>query len=144
PCQKQPSTKTATLARVKTMSARARRPGSGRASTRYRRPRACAARRTSSSGRVSRLRFARIWARTAALDAHDSATSSVSRIRPAGAVGPAAVRHPRPLASGGMRSVELFAGGGGLALGTHLAGFTTEVVAEWDRWSCDTLRENQA
>lgn len=43
-----------------------------------------------------------------------------------------------------MRSVELFAGGGGLALGTHLAGFSTEVVAEWDRWCCDTLRENQA
>ena len=43
-----------------------------------------------------------------------------------------------------MRSVELFAGGGGLALGMHLAGFTTEVVAEWDRWCCDTLRENQA
>lgn len=43
-----------------------------------------------------------------------------------------------------MRSVELFAGGGGLALGGHLAGFTTEVVAEWDHWSCDTLRENQA
>ena len=31
-----------------------------------------------------------------------------------------------------MRSVELFAGGGGLALGTHLAGFSTELVAEWD------------
>ncbi|MDR1634705.1 MAG: DNA cytosine methyltransferase [Bifidobacteriaceae bacterium] len=43
-----------------------------------------------------------------------------------------------------MRSVELFAGGGGLALGTHLAGFTTEVVAEWNRWCCDTLRVNQA
>lgn len=43
-----------------------------------------------------------------------------------------------------MRSVELFAGGGGLALGTHLAGFTTEVVSEWNRWCCDTLRENQA
>ena len=42
-----------------------------------------------------------------------------------------------------MRSVELFAGGGGLLLGTHLAGFTTEVVAEWDRWACDTLRENR-
>ncbi|OUC79483.1 DNA cytosine methyltransferase [Gordonia lacunae] len=42
-----------------------------------------------------------------------------------------------------MRSVELFAGGGGLTLGTHLAGFTTEVVAEWDRWSCDTVRENR-
>jgi len=43
-----------------------------------------------------------------------------------------------------MRSIELFAGGGGLALGAHMAGFTTEVVAEWDRWCCDTLRENQA
>lgn len=42
-----------------------------------------------------------------------------------------------------MRSIELFAGGGGLALGTHLAGFSTEMVAEWDRWSCDTLRENR-
>lgn len=29
-------------------------------------------------------------------------------------------------------------------MGTHLAGFSTEVVAEWDRWCCDTLRENQA
>jgi DNA (cytosine-5)-methyltransferase 1 len=42
-----------------------------------------------------------------------------------------------------VRSVELFAGGGGLTLGTHLAGFSTEVVAEWDKWSCDTLRENR-
>lgn len=42
-----------------------------------------------------------------------------------------------------MRSVELFAGGGGLVLGTHLAGFSTEVVAEWNRWCCDTLRENR-
>ncbi|WNG93675.1 DNA cytosine methyltransferase [Mycobacterium sp. ITM-2016-00318] len=42
-----------------------------------------------------------------------------------------------------MRSVELFAGGGGLALGSHRAGFSTEVVAEWNRWCCDTLRENR-
>ena len=43
-----------------------------------------------------------------------------------------------------MRSVELFAGGGGLLLGTSLAGFHHEVAAEWDQWACDTLRENQA
>ncbi len=42
-----------------------------------------------------------------------------------------------------MRSVELFAGGGGLALGTYLAGFSTEVVAEWNHWCCDTIRQNQ-
>ncbi|MBT1034878.1 DNA cytosine methyltransferase [Canibacter sp. lx-45] len=41
-----------------------------------------------------------------------------------------------------MRSVELFAGGGGLALGTHLGGFSTEVMTEWNSWSCDTLRLN--
>lgn len=43
-----------------------------------------------------------------------------------------------------MRSVELFAGAGGLLLGAHGAGFKAEVAAEWDRWACDTLRENQA
>lgn len=42
-----------------------------------------------------------------------------------------------------MRSIELFAGAGGLALGTHSAGFSTEIVAEWDRWACDTLRQNK-
>ncbi|MEX1198055.1 MAG: DNA cytosine methyltransferase [Pseudohongiellaceae bacterium] len=42
-----------------------------------------------------------------------------------------------------MNSVELFAGAGGLALGASLAGFKPEVVIEWDRWACDTIRENQ-
>lgn len=41
-----------------------------------------------------------------------------------------------------MRSVELFAGGGGLAFGTRLAGFSSEVVADWDRRACNTLRTN--
>lgn len=42
-----------------------------------------------------------------------------------------------------MRSVELFAGGGGLLLGSHLAGFSTELVAEWNPWCCQTLRMNR-
>jgi len=42
-----------------------------------------------------------------------------------------------------MKSVELFAGAGGLALGASLAGFTPEAVIEWDKWACDTIRENQ-
>ena len=43
-----------------------------------------------------------------------------------------------------MRSVELFAGAGGLALGGEAAGFHPEIVVEWDRWACDTVRENKA
>ncbi|MFM9274626.1 DNA cytosine methyltransferase [Pseudarthrobacter sp. NKDBFgelt] len=43
-----------------------------------------------------------------------------------------------------LRSVELFGGAGGLALGTHQAGFRPELFVEWDRWACDTVRENQA
>lgn len=42
-----------------------------------------------------------------------------------------------------LRSVELFGGAGGLALGTHAAGFRPEVFVEWDKWACDTVRENQ-
>lgn len=42
-----------------------------------------------------------------------------------------------------MRSVELFAGAGGLAMGVTLAGFESLAVVEWDRWACDTIRENQ-
>lgn len=42
-----------------------------------------------------------------------------------------------------MRAIELFAGAGGLALGTSLAGFKHEAVLEWDRDACNTIRENQ-
>lgn len=42
-----------------------------------------------------------------------------------------------------MRSLELFAGGGGLGLGLDLAGFEPAAVVEWDKWCCDTIRHNQ-
>jgi DNA (cytosine-5)-methyltransferase 1 len=42
-----------------------------------------------------------------------------------------------------MRAVEIYAGAGGLAMGLSLAGFKPLAVVEWDRWACDTIRENQ-
>lgn len=42
-----------------------------------------------------------------------------------------------------MRAVELFAGVGGLAMGVSQAGFKSLAVVEWDKWACDTVRENQ-
>src|SRR5581483_7959266 len=41
-----------------------------------------------------------------------------------------------------MRSLELFAGAGGLAIGTARAGFEHDAVIEWDRNACETLRLN--
>lgn len=43
-----------------------------------------------------------------------------------------------------LTSVELFAGAGGLALGAEKAGFTSLATLEWNRWACDTIRENKA
>jgi DNA (cytosine-5)-methyltransferase 1 len=42
-----------------------------------------------------------------------------------------------------MRSVELFAGAAGLALGTQRAGFHHEIVVERDHAACKTIRHNQ-
>jgi DNA (cytosine-5)-methyltransferase 1 len=42
-----------------------------------------------------------------------------------------------------MRSVELFAGAGGLAIGMANAGFHHAAVIEWDHDACETFRENQ-
>jgi len=42
-----------------------------------------------------------------------------------------------------LTSIELFAGAGGLAMGVGLAGFQSQSVVEWDKWACDTVRENQ-
>src|SRR4051812_41538413 len=42
-----------------------------------------------------------------------------------------------------MRSIELFAGAGGLGIGLHQAGFHPLSVIERDRYCCDTIRENQ-
>jgi len=42
-----------------------------------------------------------------------------------------------------MNAIELFAGAGGLGLGVTRAGFNTLDVVEWDRWCCDTIRQNR-
>ncbi|MFT3690848.1 DNA cytosine methyltransferase [Paenirhodobacter sp.] len=42
-----------------------------------------------------------------------------------------------------MKSVELFVGAGGLGIGVSQAGFQPAAVMDWDRWACDTLRENK-
>lgn len=43
-----------------------------------------------------------------------------------------------------MRSLELFAGAGGLGMGLHRAGIHPVGVIEWDTYCCETIRENQA
>jgi len=41
-----------------------------------------------------------------------------------------------------IRSIELFSGTGGLALGLQESGFSHEALFEWDSCSCDNLRAN--
>ncbi len=42
-----------------------------------------------------------------------------------------------------MRSIELFAGAGGLGMGLHAAGFEPVNVVEWNSYCCATLRHNR-
>jgi len=41
-----------------------------------------------------------------------------------------------------IRSLELFSGTGGLALGLHQAGFEPAALLEWDKDSCDNIKSN--
>ena len=43
-----------------------------------------------------------------------------------------------------LRSIELFVGAGGLAIGAAHAGFEHEAVIDFDRFACATLRRNKA
>lgn len=43
-----------------------------------------------------------------------------------------------------MKSIELFSGTGGLALGLQQAGFDHEALFEWDKDACDNLKHNIA
>lgn len=42
-----------------------------------------------------------------------------------------------------LRSIELFAGAGGLALGLSQVGFKHDAVVEWNQHACNTIRYNQ-
>ena len=42
-----------------------------------------------------------------------------------------------------MKAIELFAGAGGLGMGVSKAGFSHELIVEWNQEACDTIRENQ-
>jgi DNA (cytosine-5)-methyltransferase 1 len=42
-----------------------------------------------------------------------------------------------------VRSIELFAGAGGMAMGVSIAGFSHEAVLEWDKHCCATIQENK-
>lgn len=42
-----------------------------------------------------------------------------------------------------MRAIELFAGAGGLGFGVSKAGFRPSMVVEWNRWCCETIRDNR-
>lgn len=74
---------------------------------------------------------------------------SVSRLETAGGVGVPAKesaqnrRKNKRVSGSGMRSVELFTGAGGLALGIERAGFRHDTVVERNPDCCETICENQ-
>lgn len=52
--------------------------------------------------------------------------------------------HPDPSATEAGTSIELFTGGGGLAVAMHKAGFRHLLAVENDRRACETLRASEA
>jgi len=52
------------------------------------------------------------------------------------------VRTVKGVTATARKSVELFAGAGGLGIGLAQAGFEPLVVVEHNKWCCDTLRDN--
>jgi len=42
-----------------------------------------------------------------------------------------------------MKSIELFVGAGGLGIAASRVGFQPALVLDWDRWACDTIRQNK-
>src|SRR5262245_8387066 len=110
----------------------------------------------ASSSRLSKLSYAEVSSRLLAPEAEGEPPSRLAKsttpdeawlafsccvgVRMSG-VGSA--EPPSPLREVQMRSIELFAGAGGLALGTSYAGFRHEAVIEWDQDACNTICENQ-
>jgi hypothetical protein len=93
PCQKHPSTKTATFVGPKTTSTRRRVPGTMDCSRRYRSPRRWSSRRSASSGAVSRTGWRCIRRRALGVVAKEfEVGSGASSLTPASSVGTVAFR----------------------------------------------------
>src|SRR6478736_2046853 len=144
-CQKHPSTNTAMRARVNRTSARRRGSRGTGASTRYRRPRRCSARRSASSGAVSRRRCrdkrAEVSAGTASGDTGGTDVRLGIRRRLGSAVMESSVT---PMRRELIRTLDLFAGAGGLTAGLQAGSRRFEPVCaiELDRAAAATYALN--